>query len=462
MFGNSVFENTTNSKKIDRIPDDADIVFVADAFSDQYTGGAELTTDTIIDKSPYNVVKINSKDLDASIMSTGTRKYWIFGNFSSMDLNLIPAIVANLNYSIIEYDYKFCKFRSQEKHRAVEGKDCDCAEDAYGQYISAFFYGADNIFWMSENQKNIYHNLFPFLKNRNNNVISSCFSDGFFKKINDIKASGTSRNEKYIIIGSTSWIKGLNTCKEYCEKNNLEYEIVANLSYENMLEKFSSSRGLVFLPPGKDTCPRVVIEAKLLGCKVIMNENIQHKDEDWFNTDNIETITDYLKNSPGRLWKDINISISNIKNPTISGYTTTLNCIDQDYPFMESILSMMGFCDQVVVVDGGSKDGTWEALNKLKTSLDDDGSNLLLEKRERNWDHKRFAVFDGLQKAYARSFCTGDFCWQMDSDEIVHEHDYGKIKSLAGELPKSLNLLCLPVIEYWGKSGKVRVDVNPW
>ena len=29
-------------------------------------------------------------------------------------------------------------------------------------------------------------------------------------------------------------------------------------------------------------------------------------------------------------------------------------------------------------------------------------------------------------------------------------------------MPKALNLLCLPVIEYWGANKKVRLDVNPW
>ena len=43
---------------------------------------------------------------------------------------------------------------------------------------------------------------------------------------------------------------------------------------------------------------------------------------------------------------------------TISGYTTTYNCLKEDYPFLESIQSMLGFCDEVVVVDGCSDDGT--------------------------------------------------------------------------------------------------------
>ena len=83
-------------------------------------------------------------------------------------------------------------------------------------------------------------------------------------------------------------------------------------------------------------------------------------------------------------------------------------------------------------------------------------------KNERDWDEKRFAVFDGLQKAVARSICSSDFCWQQDSDEIVHEDDYEKVRNLVKNIPKGMQLVALPVVEYWGKNEKVRVDVNPW
>ena len=37
-----------------------------------------------------------------------------------------------------------------------------------------------------------------------------------------------------------------------------------------------------------------------------------------------------------------------------------------------------------------------------------------------------------------------------------------KIKNLSKILPKNIDLLALPVIEYWGGPDKVRVDINPW
>tara|TARA_Y100000034_G_scaffold40406_1_gene49804 strand:+ start:9180 stop:11108 length:1929 start_codon:yes stop_codon:yes gene_type:complete len=454
MFNQSIFG--VPAKK-PQMPDDCDIVFVADMFSQDHTGGAELTTDAIIDSSPLKVFRLMAKDVTPEILSQGLRKHWIFGNFSSIDWNLIPTIVANLNYSIVEFDYKYCKYRSIEKHLQAESRKCDCHNQMHGKMVSAFYYGAKSLWWMSKRQMMIYHKSFPFLSQINNNVLSSVFQPSFFDTIKQLRDDTRDlEREKYIVVGSTSWIKGTRDSEEFCKKNNHDYEIVWNLSHNDLLRKLSTSKCLVFLPKGGDTCPRLVIEAKLLGCQIITNENVQHVHEEWFKTDNIELVEKYLRSAGNRFWGEIKKTIDH--TPTVSGYTTTLNCIDQRYPFEESIMSMLSFCDQVVVVDGGSKDGTWERLQKLKESHE----KLLVHQHVRDWDCPRFAVFDGLQKALARVLCTGEFCWQQDSDEIVHEDDYEKIKNLSKILPKNIDLLALPVIEYWGGPDKVRVDINPW
>ena len=119
---------------------------------------------------------------------------------------------------------------------------------------------------------------------------------------------------------------------------------------------------------------------------------------------------------------------------------------------------MLGFCDQVVVVDGGSSDGTWEKLQEIAARE----SRVIIHQQKRDWENKRFAVYDGLQKALARALCTSEFCWQQDSDEIVHENDYGKIKQLMKTLTKNIDLIALPVVEFWGGPEKIRVDINPW
>jgi glycosyltransferase involved in cell wall biosynthesis len=119
---------------------------------------------------------------------------------------------------------------------------------------------------------------------------------------------------------------------------------------------------------------------------------------------------------------------------------------------------MLQFCDEVVVADGGSDDGTWEQL----TTWANKEEKLKVFQHIKDYSDKRFAVFDGELKADARSHCTMNWCWQQDSDEIVHEDDAAKIKVLAKKLPKPVHLLALPVIEYWGGEEKVRCDINPW
>jgi ADP-heptose:LPS heptosyltransferase/glycosyltransferase involved in cell wall biosynthesis len=141
--------------------------------------------------------------------------------------------------------------------------------------------------------------------------------------------------------------------------------------------------------------------------------------------------------------------------PTISGYTHVLNPSKQGYPWRESISSMLGFCDQVVVVDGGSED---ETLEKLKSWAEKEPR---LQVVERKWDWEEPGM-DGMQKAFGRAMCTGDFLWQQDCDEVVHEDDYEKVRKLVKRFPNDVNLLHLPVIELWGDGQTCRTDRHTW
>ncbi|MGW8177647.1 MAG: hypothetical protein ACWGQW_02465 [bacterium] len=54
----------------------------------------------------------------------------------------------------------------------------------------------------------------------------------------------------------------------------------------------------------------------------------------------------------------------------ISGYTVIRNGIDLDYCFEECIQSMLPVCDEVVVSDGQSEDGTRDVLKKMEAEDD--------------------------------------------------------------------------------------------
>jgi glycosyltransferase involved in cell wall biosynthesis len=426
-------------------------------FVENYVGGAELTSEALIQSSPLKVFKLLAKHVTTETLEQGYKKHWIFGNFSSVEKELIPTIVANMQYSILEYDYKYCKYRSPEKHEVIEKQICDCENHINGKMISAFLYGAKSLWWMSERQVSRYHDKFPFLKERHNCVLSSVFDDKFFVALKILRKRYENHERKgWIILGSTSWIKGAQEAEQWCIDNKKEYEVVWNLPYEDLLEKLAQAEGFTYLPQGGDTCPRMVIEAKLLGCQLHINDYVEHANEIWFNTDDMFDTEAYLYAARERFWTTIKQVAS--WSPTLSGYTTTMDCYKNQYPWEQSVQSMLGLCDEVVVVDGGSTDGTWE---KLKSWAESE-PRLVIDQVNRDWDDPRFAVFDGQQKAESRHRCTMDFCWQLDADEVIHEDDYEKIRNLLREFPQEVDIVSLPVIEYWGSANKVRMDINPW
>ena len=449
-----MFKQLVFNKQLE-IPQATKIIFVADMFIEQYVGGAELTTEALISSSPLNIFKLHSKDVTAELIAKNVDKFWIFGNFSGLNPQFIPTIVGNLNYSVLEYDFKYCSFRSPEKHLAERGSPCDCHNQMTGKMISAFYLGAKTLFWMSEKQKERYHRMFPFLVEQQNVVLSSVFDKETLGTISLLREQKKEEERKgWIVLGSSSWIKGATDAEDWCKKNNKEYEVVWNVSYKDMLAKLASAEGVVYLPRGADTCPRFVIEAKLLGCKLHLNDYVLHRDEEWFATNDIQAINDYLFVAPELFWKMI-VNQINYK-PTISGYLTTFNCIKQQYPYEQCIQSMLSFCDEVIVLDGGSNDGTYERLREM-SKVDD---KLKISQHVRDWNAKRASLFDGMQKAEARSLCTSEFCWQMDADEVIHEDDAQKIIDLAKKFPKNVDIAALPVIEFWGQTTKVRVDIN--
>ncbi len=146
---------------------------------------------------------------------------------------------------------------------------------------------------------------------------------------------------------------------------------------------------------------------------------------------------------------------------SISGYTTTHNCIDMGYPFIQCLESLLGFCEEVVVVDAGSNDGTIEALRKL--SATDARVKVYVEPVD--FSHPRWAIhMDGYLKAKARSYCTSKYCWQTDTDEFVAQEDYPKIRILPSILEgyPEYPILFLPMAEFWGSFQRIRADFFTW
>lgn len=162
------------------------IIFVADLFVEDYCGGAELTSEALINSSQYKVFKLHSKDVTQQLIKQHQNKLWIFGNFSAINPDLLGLISNCCKYQCLEYDYKFCSYRSPDKHQFETGNDCDCATQPIGILVSRFFANASKVWFMSQAQRHVYIGKFPQLA-RNSDVLSSVFDEKTLNKIKKLR-----------------------------------------------------------------------------------------------------------------------------------------------------------------------------------------------------------------------------------------------------------------------------------
>ncbi len=99
----------------------------------------------------------------------------------------------------------------------------------------------------------------------------------------------------------------------------------------------------------------------------------------------------------------------------ISGFSIVRNGVKFDYPFIESIKSILPICDEFVVAVGDSEDGTIDrilALNDTKIKI-----------IETTWDEKLRTGGNILaqQTNIALANIIGDWGIYLQADEVVHE-----------------------------------------
>jgi hypothetical protein len=383
------------------------IFFVADAFVEQYVGGAELTTQAIIEGSLHPSARIITSNVSIQLMQETKDCFWIFGNFANLSNDCMLYAVKNLKYSVLEYDYKYCSYRSPEKHAIAEGL-CDCSMKPRGKLTALFLKHAQINWWMSEGQKSAYQEKYPFLEGK---VLSSVFSDSTLDLIDDLYTD--KKNDTWLILNSKSWIKGVDEAVDYAKAKDLKYELVWGLEYQELLKKMAKSKGLIFFPRAGDTCPRMVIEAKLLGCELILNENVQHKDEEWFATKN--SCKRYMRARSDVFWAELEEKIHFLPN-TVSKTGPKYHIISPFYnaePFLSRCISSLkrqkydNF--NCILVDDVSTDNSYDVA---KQAISGDNRFKLIKN-----DEKRYALKNISDAINASDADDDDVIILLDGDD---------------------------------------------
>jgi hypothetical protein len=104
----------------------------------------------------------------------------------------------------------------------------------------------------------------------------------------------------------------------------------------------------------------------------------------------------------------------------LSVYTAMRNCIENDYPFIEMLQHHLPLADEIVVNEGYSTDGTFEAICNLDPKIKVFRTTWDTPRGEDWWIHFKDA---------ARRRCSGDWCLHLDSDEFVPEWEFERLRT---------------------------------
>jgi glycosyltransferase involved in cell wall biosynthesis len=136
----------------------------------------------------------------------------------------------------------------------------------------------------------------------------------------------------------------------------------------------------------------------------------------------------------------------------LSGYTYVRNGIQLDYPFVESIKSVLSICDEFIVVLGDSQDKSREAIQ----SINSDKIRIV----DSVWDFSKRegGVVFAEQSNIGLDHVSGDWVFHIQADEVIHEDDLYKIKESINKYdsnPKVQGMI-LPYYHFWGGYNYIR------
>jgi len=128
----------------------------------------------------------------------------------------------------------------------------------------------------------------------------------------------------------------------------------------------------------------------------------------------------------------------------ISGFMIVKDVLKQGYPFVEAIASALPICDEFLISDGYSTDGTYEVLERI-SSL-----NPKVKVYRQHWPNKKDVTVLTDVTNNLRRKCRFQYILSIQANEIIHEQSAPFIKALPSMFP-NVDTFSFPFIQFLNK-----------
>lgn len=259
------------------------IIFVADFFYGDYTGGAELNDYSLIQRLEalgHEVEKVRCSELTVNFLTENKNINFIIANFVALTPQVMKHITENINYIIYEHDHKYLKTRNP-----IYYKDFTAPVEDIVNYD--FYKNAKTVVCLTQLAVDVIK-ANTGLDNISK-IGASVWTDEDLDYV--IELSSIQKNNLFAIMDSDNPIKKRQKCIDFCESRQVPYKLIGDKNHRKFLEKLSKYKGLAFMTGHLETCCRLVVEAKMLNCQVITQKKlIGAASEDWFALDGLSLI----------------------------------------------------------------------------------------------------------------------------------------------------------------------------
>ena len=255
----------------------ADIVFISDFFVDQIAGGGEICDNVLMSlfrSDGYKIAKFNShitSDNHIKLYRKCGFKF-IVSNFCNLNEQTKQELVKYPgSYCIMEHDHKYLKTRDPSVFKDFKAPS--------NQIINRVFYAsAKAIFAQSKLHKEVIEKNLGIT-----NVVNLGMNLWTDEQLSIIESNlENDKKDDYAIVNSKNPTKNTQACVQYCQEKELQYTLVSSPDYAEFIKQLSQHKKYLYFPKVLETFNRVIIEARMLGCKVNTTANNGCLSEDWF------------------------------------------------------------------------------------------------------------------------------------------------------------------------------------
>ena len=252
------------------------IFYIGDYFVEDIQGGAEIYDNNLLSllrADEHKVVRFRSAEVNNKHFDLYHKLgfHFLISNFTRLAPDVKELFTRSPGtYSIIEHDHKYINHRDPSRYPNYQVPPGDLIN-------KAFYVNAKNVFAQSKIHSEVIG------KNLNIKVINLGMSLWTEEQLETItRYIDSPKAQTHAVIDSPNPTKNTHKNVHYCESNGLPYTKIGPCTHDSFIEKLSKCEKLVFFPAVLETFNRVLVEARMLNCKVVTNANNGCISEPWF------------------------------------------------------------------------------------------------------------------------------------------------------------------------------------